>query len=129
MTSTLYSTTAGIVVDPDPATTATAIFAIGYEVTRPARSVVHEVPNTLSPPVTFKEAGPRSGTIEYLFADREQCRRAEVIHAEASYIMLEDADWPDSPMRYVAQDEIVSTLDPETRTRWILSTGFTEVKP
>jgi len=128
MTSTLYSTTSGVIVSPDPADVATAVFAIGYEVTRQVRNIVHEVPNAVTPPVTFKEAGPRSGTIEYLFTDREQCRRAEVIHATLGYVILDDPDWPDSPMRYVPQDEVVTTLDPETRTRWLLSTGFTEVK-
>lgn len=112
---------------PDPDTATTAIFALGYEVTRAVRTIVHEVPNALSAPVTFKPAGSRSGRIQYLFETREECRRAEIIHSRVGYVTLSDPDWPGSPMRYVPQDEVTTTLDPETRKHWLLTTGFVEV--
>lgn len=111
----------------DPDTASTAIFALGYHVQRPVRTIVHDVPFAATQPVTFKPAGLRSGTIQYLFADRDACRRAEIIHSRAGYITLTDPDWPDQPMRYVPTGTVSTDLDDETRVRWILETGFQEI--
>lgn len=111
----------------DPDTTSAAIFALGYEVSHPVRTIIHPVLDTATQPVTFRPAGPRSGRIQYLFSEWETCRRAEIIHTRPGYVILDDVDWPASPMRYVAQGDVVVRLDPDTRTRWILETGFQEV--
>lgn len=113
------------IVDPDTATT--AIFAIGYEATFPVNTIVHDVPFAASAVVTFKPAGKRSGRIQLLFADRETCRRAEVVHSRAGYITLTDVDWPGGSMKYVPVGDFVSILDPETQQMWLFETGFQEV--
>lgn len=110
--------------DPDTATA--AILTVGYEVTRAVHTIVHEVPNAPLPPVTFKPAQLRSGTLQFLFAARETCRKAEIIHSRPGYITITDPDWPDGGMRYVAQGDVTTQLDPESRELWLLTTGFQE---
>jgi hypothetical protein len=111
-------------VDPD--TVSAAILTVGYEVTRQVNTIVHDVPNAVVPPVTFKAAQSRSGTLQFLFSERETCRRAEIIHTRPGYITITDTDWPDGGMRYVAQGDVTSQLDPDTQVLWLLTTGFRE---
>lgn len=111
----------------DPDTSSAAIFALGYEITRAQHTIIHDVPAASAPVVTLRPAGPRSGRISYLFSDYETARRAEVIHSRAGVIVLADPDWPAGGMRYVAQDDMRLTLDPDTRAKWVLDTGFLEV--
>lgn len=116
-----------VTADPDPDTASAAIFALGIKLEWEQRTIVHDVPGADPAPVTVRPAGPMKGTIRYLFAERETCRRAEIIHSRPGIITLTDTDWPGGGMDYVAQGELISELDPDTRRRWVLETGFTEV--
>ncbi len=125
-TDTEFESTSEKYLD-DPDTSSAAIFALGIKLEWEQRTIVHDVPGAATPPVSVLPAGPRSGRIRYLFSERETARRAEIIHTRPGVITLTDADWPGGGMNYVAQGDLTSELDPDTRIRWVLETGFAEV--
>ncbi|NYD65983.1 hypothetical protein [Agromyces atrinae] len=105
------------------------ILVVGYESTRAARAIVHEILDNTAPSVVLRAAASRSGKLRLIFDNEEDAYGAERAHAESGYWTLTDPDRPSLNMTYVVADgDIVRTLDPETRTIWVLEIPFVEVQ-
>lgn len=120
--------------DPNPDTRAYADLTIGYDSERKVRTIVHDVPGADEAAavgqgdahvVTLRHAGPRAGTLQYIFSSGEEARRAELIHTLPGEIAVYDEDWFGGWFFYVAQDA-VKVERTDSRRAWILTTGFSQ---
>lgn len=119
----------------DPDTWAFAEMVVSFESERQARTIVHDTPGADAAAeagwgdvqvVTLRPAGPRAGTLEMIFTNATDARRAEVIHSRPGRIFLNDPDWFDGVFSYVAQGNIRLTRT-DSRRAWLLTTGFSEL--
>lgn len=110
----------------DPSTLATALLVNGYAASRVIRNQVHAIIGTAEPSYTLRDAGPRSGTITYVFADQTQASRCEVIHSRPGVITVTDPDLPGGHLSYIATEQLDILLDADSAV-WLVSCGFLEV--
>lgn len=110
--------------------TITPRLILGWEATRPARSLVHEVLGRADPDITLRPAGVRSGTLRLLFTTGAEASAAAAVFAIAQTLTITDPDVAQVGMSFVvAEGDIVAQLDPETRRLWTLDVAFQEVAP
>lgn len=110
--------------------TITPRVVLGWEASRRARSLVHEVLGRPDPDITLRPAGVRSGTLRLLFATGAEAAAAASVFATAQTLTITDPDVAQVSMSFVvAEGDIVVQLDPETRRLWMLSAPFQEVVP
>lgn len=113
-----------------PLSTVTPLLVDGYEATRDARSVVHEVAGKTFPDVTLRPAGSRRGRLRMLFATETDATAAYAALSAQRVFMLTEADLPGIEMRFVIADgEMLIGLDDEGRRRWWVEVPFVEVSP
>lgn len=104
------------------------VVAGGWEATRPARSVVHEVLGRSDPDVTLRPAGTRRGTLRLVFAAEADAADASVVLGRGEVFTFADPDRGTLGMSFVVADGDVSlSLDDETRDVWIVLVPFVEV--
>lgn len=108
--------------------TVTALTVLGWDTTRPARTVVHAVIGKPEPDFTLRASGPRTGTVRYLFAELADAEACESLHGDApAPVTLTDPATPGSPMVYLVTGAVHLTADDEAGTRWSVSVDFTEI--
>lgn len=113
-----------------PVSTVTPLLVDGYEATRDARTVVHEVAGKTFPDVTLRPAGSRRGRLRMLFATEADATAAYAALSAPRVFMLTEADLPGIEMRFViAAGEMLIGLDDEGRRRWWVEVPFVEVSP
>lgn len=101
---------------------------LGYEWTRPTRTVVHPILANRVPVITLREAGSRQGTLSLFFATKAAALDAEDAHTLADVFSISDTAHPDLAMRYVVGNgDLHLTQDTETMRRWVLEVPFQEV--
>ena len=119
MTTTITTGTgaAKLTITPD--------LMLGYESSRPARTVVSE---TLagSTDAFLLTAGSRTGRMELLFTDETAALTCESLHSQRSVFYLTDPDRPSVAMYYVVQGDVARRLH-EERALWLVSIGWKEV--
>lgn len=79
--------------------------------------------------LTTRPAGPRSGTLGFLFLDEASVDEAFRLHREAGTFQLVYPERPTWNITYAPDGRISRKLDPETRRYWTLAVGFREVTP
>ncbi|GLK17745.1 hypothetical protein [Herbiconiux flava] len=105
------------------------LLVLGYTWTLNARNNIHPLVGSASPAVTVRPATLRSGTLRLLFANEQQAAAAELVHSLGSALTLADSDRLSAGMTYHPTGRIEIALDPETRSRWIVSVDFQAVAP
>lgn len=102
----------------------------GYEATREARSVVHQILNRSDPDVTLRAPGLRRGALKCVFATEAEAVSAFGVLSIPQVLVLNDSTAPSIGMSFVVADgDLHVTLDPETRVVWIVTVPFVEVSP
>lgn len=102
----------------------------GFEGSSEVRSIVHTVLGREDPDITFRPAGLRRGTLLLVFADGASANAAAAVLRIPQQFTLSDEDVPEVGMDFVvAGGDVRQTLDPETRTVWIVTVPFQEVTP
>jgi hypothetical protein len=99
----------------------------GYESAREARTIFHPIIGTSREDVTLLPAGPRSGTLSYLYDTEAAAVEAERMHSVAAVLTLSDSDLSSVRMSYAVEGSITRTLDPQTRAFWVVQVGYREV--
>lgn len=102
----------------------------GYESTREALTVVHQVVNKTFPDVTLRAAGPRKGRLRMLFETEADAVNAFAVLSVPQAFTISDPDVPGMAMRFViAEGDLSIGLDDETRAVWWVEVPFVEVAP
>lgn len=112
---------------PDPATLSNPVMVLGFDSSREVRTTAHAIIGSAEPSYTLRPAGPRSGTLRFLFDSYTELSRAENIHAKQGKVILTDPTFPGGTLTYIAQGSVRVVLDEDTRTLWVLETDFLEV--
>lgn len=99
----------------------------GWDASRRARNIIHDVLGRADPDVTLRPAGLRSGKLRLVFADEADAMQASNMHAQAATFQLVSTDRDHINMTYVATDEVRLTLDDATRDAWVVEVGYQEV--
>jgi len=101
---------------------------LSYESSQESRNIEHTILGRSDPDITQRPAGTRTGTLELFFLDEADAEAARVAHTEVGTFSLVWPERPSTEMTYVlGQGELVRTLDPETRARWIVQVPYREV--
>ncbi|MGK9146668.1 hypothetical protein KXS11_03450 [Plantibacter flavus] len=79
--------------------------------------------------LTTRPAGPRNGTLGFLFLDEASVDQAFQLHREAGTFTLVYPERPTWNITYAPDGRISRELDPETSRIWTLTVGFREVTP
>lgn len=103
---------------------------IGWETSRPVRTIVHSVLGRTDPDITLRGVGLRAGTLRLLFSTGAEATAAGAVFATPQTLTLTDTDVPAIGMAFVvAGGDLAAQLDPETRRLWTLAVPFQEVAP
>lgn len=113
----------------DGTTSLVPMLVLGYTTTREPRTVVHAVIGRPDPDVTLRPAALRNGTLRILCADVAAAQAMVDLHAQGLPLTLSEDDLPSLDMAYVVDGPITSSLDDETRVRWVVEVGYREVLP
>jgi hypothetical protein len=111
---------------PSTTLSITPTLVLGYEATRPARNITHEVLGTGARDVTLRPAAPRSGTLRLFFTTAATAQEAMRIHALPVALVLDDTDLANLRMAYAVTGQITLALD-ESRMVWTVDVPFEEV--
>lgn len=106
--------------------TLTATVMDGYEATREARNVVHEILGSNVPAVSLRAARTRSGTFRFMFVDAAVAQAALNMLGSASKITLADTDRPGVGMIFVAAGSVSIELEDSTRNLWVIECDYRE---
>lgn len=102
----------------------------GFEASRPAGNIVHDIMDRSDPDVTLRAAGLRRGAFKCLFPDQTVALAAYAEISEPQLFQIIDPDVPAIGMTFIvgpAGSDIRLTLDDETRSVWWLEVPFVEV--
>lgn len=113
----------------DGTTTLTPLLVLGWSATRESRARVHQLIGRSDPDVTLRPHALRTGTLRILCADEVAAVAMEQLHARGVVLTLADDDVAAVAGAYVVSGPITTELDPQTRTRWVVTADFTEVLP
>jgi len=111
----------------DGTTTITPELVVGYEATRDARTVVHQVIGRADPDVSLAADGLRTGSLELLFLTEAAASAGLALHTHPARFTLTEAGMTIPTMTYVRYGALRIRLDPQTQELWLLSVGFREV--
>ncbi|PPH47004.1 hypothetical protein C5D09_06390 [Rathayibacter sp. AY1C9] len=89
------------------------------------RTIIHELIGNPVPDITVRPAGPRTGTLTYVLADKAAGQAAELLHRTPGIIRLDDPGI--LTMTYYATGALRLFLDPRARHSWVLTVDFIEV--
>lgn len=109
--------------------TITPILVNGYDTSREARTIVHDILGREDPDVTLRPAGTRRGTLELVFDDEASAAAAVTAHAAAGVWTLTEVDVPTIAMQYVVVDGDLGRRLDETRAAWLVTIPYREVLP
>lgn len=100
----------------------------GWSSEQESRNIIHAIIGRPTPDVTLKPAPARTGMIEMFFAVGAESFLARSILATGAVftIISDETPWLDG-LTFVLIGTLSATLNPESRTSWMLSTGFQEV--
>ncbi len=102
----------------------------GYQASRAARTVVHQILNRSAPDVTFRAPGLRTGTFTLVFGAQSDAIDAYGVLSIGQVFTLTDPDVTAVGMEFVVADgDLVIRLDTETRSVWVIEVPFHEVIP
>ena len=100
----------------------------GYQASREARTVIHDILNRSNPDVTLRAPGPRRGSLKCIFATEAEAVAAYGVLSVPQLLQLSDGTVPSVSMSFVVADgDLAVSLDPETRVVWIVDVPFVEV--
>lgn len=101
----------------------------GYQATREARNVVHDIINRANPDVTLRAAGLRRGGFRLLFTEQSDALAAYAVMSKPQVFTIANTDVPAIGMSFVVGPEggaITIELN-DTRTGWWIEVPFVEV--
>lgn len=102
----------------------------GYEASREARTIVHDIINRSNPDVTLRAPGLRRGNLSCVFAVEASAQAAYAVLGVPQVLTLVDVDRTSIGMSFVvAGGDLTIGLDDETRDVWIVAVPFVEVLP
>lgn len=107
--------------------TFTPILVITYEWSQQVNNIIKPILNRSDVDVSFQPAGLREGELVVLCANATDAATVAAMHADLGTCQLTDPDQPTANMTYVPTKRINVKLDPETLTRWLVTTGFQEI--
>lgn len=99
-----------------------------YSATRASRNVIHNLIGG-GIAVSLVAPNPRSGVVEYLFADETAAWSCLALHANETTFVLTETSVPPVSMTYVVDGEVSIRLDQATSTAWIVAVGYQEIVP
>ena len=100
---------------------------LGYNWDVQLNNLSHDIIGSATPAFTFRPASPRSGTLSYLCLTESDAQQLAAMHSDAGTFTLSDDAVPYAAMVYVPMGVMNVSLDPQTRTRWVVSIGFKEL--
>jgi hypothetical protein len=103
----------------------TPLLVSGWNTTRAARAVVHDVLGRPDPEVTYRPAATRSGTLTFMFESLADAQRCESMHA--SGVVLTIADALTGTMRYVVSGDVILNAENDRGSAWSVTVSFREV--
>ena len=112
----------------DGATSITPLQVTDYKSTRQSRNILHDVQGKAFPDATAMPAGPRTGTLTFLFGNEADALRCEIMHTGTAVLTFTDSDVSSAGMTYLADGSINRILDPQTRALWLVEVAFQEVQ-
>lgn len=101
----------------------------GYSASRSPRTLLHPILGRAGDDVTFRPAGLRKGTLTLVFATEATAHSAFGVLLTPQVFTLSDPDVDIAMSFVVAEDDVRLSLDPETRTVWLIELPFREVSP
>ena len=111
----------------DGATTVTPTLLLGYRMRRVSRNVVRAVIGSNAPAVSLRAAKLRTGTLEFLCADKPVAAALVALLSTDQELTLHDTDHPDLGFTFVTVGQGADLeLDPETRRRWLVRVDVQE---
>lgn len=99
---------------------------VEYDVSRDARSIVHEFIGTDDVGVVLEFAGPRSGSLGLLLASLADAATAIAFFGTRDLYTLTDTDAPALNMQFAVTAGRI-TASQETSTKWLVRVPFLEV--
>lgn len=122
MTNIITSSAPGV-------TPVTPRLIVGWETSREARTVVHDLLYSAVPVVTQRPLAPRRGTLKYLFGTASEAAACYTMHlAPAVFkLELEVSDTTDTLRYVVASGDLALRLDHETALVTIVEVPYREV--
>jgi hypothetical protein len=100
----------------------------GWQATQESRNVIHAIIGRTYPDVTLKPAQVRTGTLEMFFAVGSESFAARSILASGAVFTItsDETPWIDG-LTFVLSGSILSALNDDSRSSWMLSADFQEV--
>lgn len=99
----------------------------GWEATREARTIVHDILGTNEPAVTLRPQGHRTGKLEIVVGtDASLAASIESMLCAGDLLTLASTERPTLGMSFVVAGDVVTRLD-DTRQVWLIDAEFREV--
>jgi hypothetical protein len=102
------------------------ILWMDYASARDARTRTHPLMGG-GTAVTLAPAGPRKVVLALLFADEDESKACEDMHARPGVITITEDGRDTHSMQYVVTGAVTRELDPETAEVWIVAAEVQEV--
>lgn len=107
---------------------------LGYESSRPGRTIIHPIVNRAADDATLRAAGPRTGRLELGFsgpAAEADSSVAEAVLATAGPFTFTSTDRTTVSLTFVVPKggTITRTLEDTTRAAWVVAFDWHEVSP
>jgi hypothetical protein len=107
------------------ATTVVALFVLGWNTPRTARTVEHDVIGKPIPDFTLRPSGPRGGTLTYFFDQLTAAQACETLHADApAQVTVADPGIPAGVLTYVVTGDVTLSAADEAGAVWTVAVGF-----
>jgi len=113
----------------DGATNFEPLMVVGWESTREAGNVIHDIINRPDDDVTYRPARYRSGTLTVLCATLEDAITLEALVSQPKKLTLTEDTRPALNMAFVVEGDITVTLEEETREEATVAIEFRQVAP
>ena len=110
--------------------TITPTEVLSYLTARRSNNVIHRILNgTIA--VSVLPPQPRAGSLELFFETEAAAAAADLFHTRSGTFALTTDDITTGNITYVLSEtgDIKRELDPQTRTRWIVTVDYQEVTP
>jgi hypothetical protein len=102
-----------------------ALFVLGWDTPRTARTVEHNVIGKPVPDFTLRPSGPRGGTLTYFFDDLGDAVACETLHADApAPLTVADPAIPGGSLVYVVTGDVTLSAANEAGAVWTVAVGF-----
>lgn len=111
----------------DGVTTVVPMMVLGWNASNRSRSVVHAVIGRADPDVTLRAAATRSGDLSILCESEAQANEVVALHVAGLVLTLTEDVLTTVSMEYVVAGDIRAELNPDTRSRWVVTVPYQEV--